>query len=119
MMISVREIIISAMEMIAFMSGTMVGASKMIISETQIKVRRSEMIISERGIIDSGAQMIISMTEMVISVTNTMVKMDCRNNVSIGNYLPVVGDQCLCGTNDHFLDGNVHFGHEDHDRSDE
>jgi hypothetical protein len=80
------------------MSVTVVGASKMIISECET--------------MGSGSEMIVAALEMIISMTNTMVKIGRRNNVSKRNSLSVVVDHDLRDGNDHFVD-------EEDGRSDE
>jgi len=118
MMISTSDTIFSSAEMSASMSETEVRVSEMIISDPYTEVRRSEMIIpepqtevpvspmiiSECVTMDSGLERIISAFEMIISVTNTMVKIACQNNFSILNRLSVVVDHGLCDANDHFVD---------------
>jgi hypothetical protein len=56
---------------------------------------------------------------MIISVTNIMVKIGCRNKFSIRNCLSVVVDPGLCEANDHFIDGNDHLIDEEDRRRDE
>jgi hypothetical protein len=90
MMITAREIIVSTTEMNA--------------SPTKNAVRMPAMIISECEIMVSGSEMIKSAFEMIISVTDTMIKIGCRNKVYIINRLTVVVDHGLCDANDHFVD---------------
>jgi hypothetical protein len=63
--------------------------------------------------------MIISAFEMIISVTNTIVKIGRRNNLSIRNRLSVIVDHGLCDGNDHFVDEEDGQSDEEDGRSDE